>query len=91
MDKFVIRKCYKKDVASLNPYGWNTEENIKRTTTVLLELIEEKSPSRAIEIQDGKEKDSLIFEVQDHEESRGSYGKVKCVFLSCYMRYRSIS
>lgn len=75
MDKFVIRKCYKKDVASLNPYGWNTEENIKRTTTVLLELIEEKSPSRAIEIQDGKEKDSLIFEVQDHEESRGSYGK----------------
>jgi len=75
MDKFVIRKCFKKDVGTVNPFGYNTEEKIKHTSTVLLELLEEKSPSRPIEVQDGKEKDSLIFELIDHEESRGSYGK----------------
>jgi len=75
MDKYVIRKCFKKDIVSLNPLGWKTEEKVKKTTTVLLELIEEKSPSRAINVQDGKEKDSLVFEMMEKEESRGSYGK----------------
>ncbi len=76
MDKFVIRKCFKKDVGSVNPFGYNTEEKIKHTSTVLLELLEEKSPSKPIEVQDGKEKDSLIFELEQ-DESRGPYGKVE--------------
>ena len=63
INEFVIRKCLKKDIVSQNPMGWNTEENMKTSTTVSVELLKEESHFSPINTpSDLKEKKSLIFE-----------------------------
>jgi len=63
LNEFTIRKCLKKDVVISNPMGWNTEENMKRSATVAVELLREESSFSPIPTpSDLKEKKSLIFE-----------------------------
>ena len=78
LNEFVIRKCLKKDIVLTNPMGWNTEENMKRSTTVTVELLREESSFSPIPTpSDLKEKKSLIFEYPEsnHQVSQGRLNK----------------
>jgi len=77
LNKFVIRKALKKDIVSMNPMGWNTEENIKRSVTISMELLKEETSFRPMDIpSDHKEKKSLIFEFPEANRQLNNNGQV---------------
>lgn len=78
LNEFTIRKCLKKDVLTLNPLGFNTEENMKRAATVTVELLREEASFSPIPTpSDLKEKKSLIFEFPESNQhkSQGQLNK----------------
>ena len=69
LNEFVIRKCLKKDVISQNPMGWNTEENVKSSATVSIELLKEETSFSPINApSEMNEKKSLIFEFPESNQ-----------------------
>lgn len=69
LDKFVIRKCLKKDALMTNPLAWNTDEKVRSAATVLIELLKEESRFSPIQTPDNlKEKKSLVFEYPESNQ-----------------------
>lgn len=81
LEAFTVRKCLKKDIVSLNPMGWNTNENVKRSTTIVLDLIKENSSFKPLDIQETKKKSSLIYEFHERDEANESYGLVIFIWI----------
>ena len=77
LNEFVIRKCLKKDMTTQNPLGWNTEENLKSSATVTIELLKEESSFSPIPTpSELKEKKSLIFEFPESNKQQQNQGQV---------------
>jgi len=71
--------------------GWNTEENMKRTTTVSMELIKEQSSFSPMPIpSDHKEKKSLIFEFPESNHQVDSEGRLEKVALCTMLRNKKV-
>jgi len=62
LNEFTIRKSVTKNTIMSNPTGWNTEEKMKSTARVSLELLKEGPIESPIHVSANKEKKSLIFE-----------------------------
>jgi hypothetical protein len=71
LSDFNVRKLVVDDVMVANPVGYNTEERLKTTTRVMMELLKKQAISAKIEIPaQTRREGSLVYTYPDEESSR---------------------